>query len=184
MASTFIYTISQDIPGGVFNSKISSRLYLLITENITTQLLEISSAGDTLTIRFITDLPAKDKTTLDGDTTNPAGGLVGQSADFIEVTHNAQPVADYERIIVTADGIQSVTLNTQLKDGNGIAIKGDTELQVFAPDGLAPVNKSKDNLDGNGSGSFVIGPSFNRGVVYISINTKNLPDRQFEVQFE
>jgi len=188
MASTFIYSIAQDIPGGVFDSDISSRLYLLITENITTQLLEISSessgGGGTLTVRFITDLSAKDKTALDGDTLNPAGGFVGRSSDFIELTHNAQVINEYDRLLLTADGIQSATIDSQLKDGNGVAFKGETEQQVFAPDGLAPVNKSKDNLDGSGAASFVLGPSFNRGVVYVTVSTKNLPDRNFEVQFE
>jgi hypothetical protein len=186
MATTFVYSVTQDIPGGVFNGDISTRLANLIQKNIVTQLLEVSSTGDVLTIRFITDLSAAEKTILDGDTTNPAGGLVSQAADYAELTHveGAQTINEFDRIVVAANGIVSATIASQLKRGDGVSIKGKSEQQVFATDGLSPTNKSKDNLNTNGSATFIIGPSFNRGVVYVTVTTSDLPDRNFEVQFE
>lgn len=74
MSATHAYTISTDFPGGKANeSNLKDEISL---SGITIALDYISVVGDTITIVFKAVLPSADKTILDGDTTNPAGGLI------------------------------------------------------------------------------------------------------------
>lgn len=75
---TYSYTISTDFPGGAANaSKLQAEIEL---SGIATALDyvngPINTNGDTIDIVFAASLSAGDKTTLDGDATGPAGGLI------------------------------------------------------------------------------------------------------------
>jgi hypothetical protein len=183
MANTFVYSISKDIPGGVFTGSTSTRLYMLITDQISVQLLEISSADDILTIRFLSDLSAKDKTTLDGDQLAPAGGLVGACADYVEMSYNSQILNDYAEIKLPADGITSALISLQLRHGDGTLSQGDEELLDFNTLGLCPINKSSDNFNISGAATFVIGPCFNRGTIETTIAAKFYNERYLNAKF-
>lgn len=76
MASVFTYSIANDFPVGKVN--VSVLLAEIKESSITSDLERIDVDDDTLTVVFVNDLSAGDKTTLDGDTANPAGGLIAQ----------------------------------------------------------------------------------------------------------
>jgi hypothetical protein len=85
MSYTYTYSIPQDFPpdasgeGKVIPSQLAYEI-----ENssgsfeITTQLVDIQTIGDEIRITFADQLSAAEKTALDGDQTDPAGGLIAQ----------------------------------------------------------------------------------------------------------
>jgi hypothetical protein len=74
-ATKYTYSISQDIVAGAVDS---NRLTHEIDDSsIVTALQHIDTTGDELDVWFSDALSAGDKTTLDGDTTNPCGGIIG-----------------------------------------------------------------------------------------------------------
>jgi hypothetical protein len=73
-ATKYSYSIADDFPATGFNS---DRMVEDIEESaIVTALDRIASSGDNVDIWFVDALSAGDKTILDGDTSNPAGGLI------------------------------------------------------------------------------------------------------------
>jgi len=72
--TTYQYTISTDFPGGVVDTNVFARE--IEDSSIATALVRIDTFGDNIDIVFVDALSAGDKTTLDGDTTGPAGGLI------------------------------------------------------------------------------------------------------------
>jgi len=74
MATTYTYSVSLDFPGGAVN--IDNLTSEIQTSSIVTALDYIQRDGDVLQIVFKLALSAPDKTTLDGNTSNPAGGLI------------------------------------------------------------------------------------------------------------
>ena len=73
--TTYTYSISQDIiAGAVDPTRLSHEID---DSSISTALARIDTSGDTLDVVFADALSAGDKTTLDGDTTNPCGGIIG-----------------------------------------------------------------------------------------------------------
>lgn len=82
--TTYTYSLSNDFPGGAVNL---TALQIAITESgIATVLTGISQNGDVITITFADALSPADRTTLDGNQTHPAGGLIASTptAGFID----------------------------------------------------------------------------------------------------
>jgi hypothetical protein len=76
--TTYTYSISQDIVAG---AEDSGRLAQEIEDSsIATALLRIDTSGDVLDVVFADALSAPDKTTLDGNTSDPAGGIIGATS--------------------------------------------------------------------------------------------------------
>jgi hypothetical protein len=73
--TTYTYSISQDIVAGVVDPTRLS--HEIDDSSISTALARIDTSGDTLDVSFSDSLSAGDKTTLDGDTSAPAGGIIG-----------------------------------------------------------------------------------------------------------
>lgn len=74
MATLFTYSEANDFPNGSVNTeKLHDEI---LASAITVALLAVRKTGDVVEIEFKADLSAGDKTILDGDTTNPAGGLI------------------------------------------------------------------------------------------------------------
>lgn len=74
MAQTYTYSVSADCPSGQVHV---GNLRADIIANIASAVLQdITRDGDVLNIIFDVALSAGDKTTLDNDTTGPAGGLI------------------------------------------------------------------------------------------------------------
>lgn len=72
--ASYVYSVANDFPDGAVNpTKLDSEIR---ASSIVTALDGIVVVGDVLTIYFKAALSAPDKTTLDGNTTNPAGGLI------------------------------------------------------------------------------------------------------------
>ena len=81
MATTYTYSIAADFPDSSVNSdKLAQEIS---QSSIVTALDFIQRAGDTLDIVFKASLSTGDKTTLDGDTTGPAGGLIAAHDSII-----------------------------------------------------------------------------------------------------
>ena len=74
MATEFTYNISTDFPGGQVNTRTLQNE--ITASSITATVIKIDTVGDQLTIHFNTDLSAGEETTLDGDISSPAGGLI------------------------------------------------------------------------------------------------------------
>lgn len=75
MAETkYTYSIADDFPeAGIASDRLAQDIQ---NSSIVTALDRIGTSGDVCDIYFKDALSAADKTTLDGDTTNPAGGLI------------------------------------------------------------------------------------------------------------
>ena len=72
--ATYDYSITNDFPGGAVNT---ATLINELRTGIPTNLIDrVDTLGDTISLIFPTDLTSGEKTTLDGDTTGPAGGLI------------------------------------------------------------------------------------------------------------
>lgn len=75
--TTYTYSLSLDFPGGKMNS---SKLQIAIQNStIVTPLQEIDVAGNVVKIIFTDVLSVGDKTTLDGNTSHPAGGIIAST---------------------------------------------------------------------------------------------------------
>jgi hypothetical protein len=70
----YTYSVASDMPGGAINA--GNLLAELSISSIVTALERIDLDGDVLDIIYKDALSAGDKTTLDGDATGPAGGLL------------------------------------------------------------------------------------------------------------
>lgn len=68
------YSLSADFPGGAIDS--SNLVDEIAASSIATALSRIDVTGNSVSIVFASALSAGDKTTLDNDTTGPAGGLI------------------------------------------------------------------------------------------------------------
>lgn len=83
--TTYTYSLSQDFPGGQINT---TALQIAIQESTIAQvLLQIDVSGDVVSITFTNALAAPGKTTLDGNQSHPAGGLIASTptAQFLDV---------------------------------------------------------------------------------------------------
>ena len=182
MANSFVYSIANDIPGGEFGGEASNRLLELINNRIATPLANITSAGDVLTVTFVTDITVEEKTILDGDQLGPAGGAVGASADFVEITVNSVIVENGGELSLTPDGIESITLNFQLKNGLNEPKNAPQEprVRVFTG-GLIPINRIRTRLATDGTGSVIVGPTFSRGSIDLGFEFQALPFRSITV---
>jgi hypothetical protein len=176
MANSFVYSIANDIPGGEFSTDESNRLLALIGNRIATQLSNISATGDVLTVTFVTDITAAEKTALDGDQLAPAGGAVGACADYVELTVSSVIVNSGDELNLTPDGIESIALDFQLKDGFGVAKNAPQRprIRVFTG-GLIPITRTRARLGTDGTRSLIVGPTFSRGTIDLSFDFQNLP---------
>jgi hypothetical protein len=91
MAETsYSYTVSTDFPGG--NINVDNLKAEIQTSSIVTALERIDLSGDSVSIVFKDTLSTGDKTTLDGDTTGPAGGLIA--------SHDSTPIDDPQAVSI------------------------------------------------------------------------------------
>jgi hypothetical protein len=72
--TTYSYSLSADFPGGaIYEPNLRAEI---LASSIATVLSRITRSGNTINIIFANALTAGEKTTLDNNTTNPAGGLI------------------------------------------------------------------------------------------------------------
>jgi len=88
MATTFIYSIANDMPNGAVST--NSLLYEIEASDITASVDQIDTDNDALTIVFSTDLTSGEETILDGDTSNPAGGLLAAHKEATDISNGSQ----------------------------------------------------------------------------------------------
>lgn len=205
--ANYIYSISNDIPGGVFTSNASTILVLLCRDFITDNpLTNVGTVGDVLTISFQNPLSPADKTTLDNNTTGPSGGLLARCpADFeiifqpgahvettaqqalepYPVTENqvVNPFINQPTILfIDPNGIDVSTITLQYLDGYGNPASGFSNGIEFVSQAYLPLNTDAGNFDGFGQASFIVGPSFDYGVVPIFIFAQYLPFKGFQLR--
>lgn len=145
----YVYSVADDMPNGKVNTAhLSSEIE---ASSIETTLLDINTSGGSvawgvttggsLTISFDGTLTSAEKTTLDGDTTDPAGGLLAAH------DNNPTPMDQYWQGVVGAneqfaklsDAIAAGCTSIYMKNGTyvetsdivlpntgGIAIRGET----------------------------------------------------------
>jgi hypothetical protein len=76
--TTYTYSLANDFPGGLINVQ---KLELAIQySTIVTPLIGINTDGDVVQIIFSDALSGADKTTLDGNQSHPAGGLIASTS--------------------------------------------------------------------------------------------------------
>jgi len=110
--TTYTYSIANDIVAGACDAP---RLTLEIQESaITIALDRIDITGDELDVVFKNSLPAADKTVLDGDTTDPCGGIIG--------AHSGLPLEDP----TTDEGIPKVHINGPVDDDGSPVVAANT----------------------------------------------------------
>jgi len=153
MASIFNYTISEDvISGKVDSDRLIQEIGL---SAITIALDGVNVNGDALTVQFKADLPAADKTLLDGDTTNPCGGIIGN--------HSGLPLPDdvvsYVRACPTDNKNKHLFIKGVQFDA---ALNTDTNNDYALPEAMAlqgALAEVKDFTDGDYVELFVLNGS-------------------------
>lgn len=114
MAETaYIYSIQGDMPSGKVNTTKLARE--VVKSSISTQLARIDTDEDVLLIVFADALSVQDKTTLDGDTTAPAGGLLADHdhtkglrllmGDELDYQFVSVPVANEIQFVLVEDDV-------------------------------------------------------------------------------
>jgi hypothetical protein len=135
MTMVFNYTISEDVIVGKVNSdRLIQEIRLSAIE---VALDGVSVKGDELVVFFKADLSAADKTVLDGNTTGPCGGIIGN--------HSGEPLPDPK----TEDGVPLVAIDGPRKDIDKKAVL------VISPatDGfLSYITSRGDSESGRGEG--------------------------------
>lgn len=182
----YVYSIANDFPGGQFTGAISDRLNALINQEIPGDpLLNIGSDGVSVTITFQNSLTPAEKTILDGDQSNPAGGLIAKSTQFFDVVVGGNVIPDGETIQQVANGILSTTVTLQLKNGFGTPIGGSGQDPIdIDPNQLSPLTATS-GVFGPADGQFstIVGPTVLRGIVTLEIHSGSLPSRTLNVEF-
>lgn len=76
--TTYTYSIANDFPPGGGSGKINPSNFVseIQASSIVTALTGVNTDGDVASVFFKDALSVADKTTLDGNTTGPAGGLI------------------------------------------------------------------------------------------------------------
>lgn len=180
------YDIAKDFPGGEFNSDISNRLQTLILERIETQLVGgVNSDGMSVFLDFERELPPEQKTILDGDKSDPAGGLVAESTEYFSVLatgpNGSVEIMSGSVFQLASQGIFSARLDLQYRDGNGDPMNGRGDI-VVTTEGLAPVSDSGGQFGDSGEWSFTVEPTALRGRVPITLTSGSLPAVSFVVE--
>lgn len=181
------YSIASDFPGGTFNSDISNRLQTLIVERIETPLVGgVNSDGEgSVLLDFESELPPDQKTILDGDKTNPAGGLIAESCEYFSVVATGPngPVEIMSGSVfpLESNGVFSARIDLQYRDGNGDPMNGRGEIDIDTV-GLAPVSAAGGQFDGSGQWTFTVEPTTLRGKVPITLASGSLPAVSFVVE--
>jgi len=186
MTISYLYDISDNILGGLVTSNTIVRLTTLCRLNIATPLENISVTNGTLSLVFSGSLAAPEKTTLDNDTI-PAGGLIEQCADYIEILVAAIPRADFYTVHNNSDGFSSVDIVLQRKKGNGVNRLGTSEEVEIEMFGSIFMNNTIGNFDPlTGQFNLKLMPSKDRTLGFFSfmILTETLPTRVLSVHLD
>lgn len=120
---SYDYSLSADFPGGAIDC--ANLVDEIAASSIVTALNRIDSTGDSVSIVFASALSAGDKTTLDGDTTGPAGGLIAAHDN----EESNLPMAHTEDATLQTSDIRYHT-----NKGSG----SETILTLPSPKGLSP----------------------------------------------
>lgn len=182
----YVYNIANDFPGGVFTSAISNRLQTLCGEQIPGDtLLNIGSTETEVTLTFQDPLDASEKTILDGDTSNPAGGLIAKSTEYFDVMDGNNVVQDGATLQQQSDGILSTVLTLQLRNGNSTPIGGGGQAAIDINPSCPFEITATDGSFGavNGQFSITVGPTLQRGVITLVISSGSLPTRTVHIEF-
>ena len=103
--TTYTYSIANDFPSGKVNTtNFASEIE---ASSIVTALYGINTSGDEIDVIFKDALSVADKTTLDGNTTGPAGGLIA-------ATNNSSTSSSQSNVIsfeanISNDGVLNGT---------------------------------------------------------------------------
>lgn len=182
----YVYNIANDFPGGQFTPQISDRLHALIVEEIPGDaLLGIGSDGTDVTITFQNELSPEEKTILDGNQSDPAGGLIAKSTEYFDVLVSSAIVPNEGVVHQVSNGILSTAITLQLKNGNGTPIGGSGQDPIDVDPGtLAPISATEGSFGiADGQFSIIVGPTFSRGTVSLLIKSGSLPERTVHVEF-
>jgi len=196
MATTnYVYSVANDFPA---TGLASDRLAQEIQESsIVTALDRIDTSEDVCNIYFKDALSAADKTTLDGDTTNPAGGLLAAHSGeplpnavapvILEPTGNSAKNLQAYGVEFEADLNQSTSKSVQFdetRDVQGVSVQvvnhqpgpsGDTmRVAIEAPDGQGGWVEVRVLARGEATGSGCPVPT-NGNVIAVSEGTASLP---------
>ncbi len=181
----YVYDLS-DFPGGVFTSAISERLTALCASGIPDDpLLNIGSTETEVTLTFQDELSAGEKTILDGDQSDPAGGLIAKSTEYFDVMDGANIVQDGATLQQSSDGILSTSLTLQLRNGNQTPIGGSGQATIDVdPSTPFQVGPTSGNFGAvNGQFVLIVGPTTLRGIITVTFKSGSLPARTCNVEF-
>ena len=182
----YVYSIVNDFPGGVFTSAISDRLQALCEAQIPGDTLQnIGSDGTSVTLTFENALSGAEKTILDGNTSNPAGGLIAKSTEYFDVMDGVNVVMDGSTLQQQSDGILSTALTLQLRNGNGTPIGGSGQAAIdIDPGNLGPITATSGAFGAvNGQFGITVGPTLLRGIVALTVKSGSLPERHVNIEF-
>lgn len=187
MSYTYNYNIALNIPGGSITIDNISYLTNLIQSNIATSLIQVAEiTSGTLSVVFAQQLTVPEKTLLDNNTLDPAGGFINLSADYIEVNVDSAVINNFDIVEMIGDGLEHKAVILYHKDGSGQLRLGTTaEISITSPGGIIPINTSFGNFDPlTALFEFDILPTENRfrGQRSVLIVCNGLPSRAFLVK--
>lgn len=111
--TTYTYSKAVDFPSGIDTSHLRHEI---LTSSIVTSLQYINTNGDTVYVVFQNALSASEKITLDGNVSNPAGGLIATHDATVVHPGSLQGVytaeSDIEQGTTSNSYVTKVTLNT------------------------------------------------------------------------
>jgi hypothetical protein len=186
MITTYPYLISVNIPGGLVTADTIVRLTILCRINIVTPLAYIRVVDDILSIAFTDALSPTEKIVLD-ENTLPAGGLLEQCADYVEILVNALPIPNNAVLSYPSDGFSHLDFTLRLKSGDGNTRLGESPNTYLASIGVLLVDRENGVFDPlTGEITFRLMPSRARirGRFPLQINTENLPTRMVIIHME
>jgi len=204
MPFDYVYNVPADFYGGTFTSNSSANLQVLSDFLIPgTALTSIASGGATVTLTYAAELSAAQKTILDGDTSSPAGGIVGRCNDYLQVIYEdplpagatsldntyfaglpfPNLISDIPVLALLADGFTYVNLTLQYTRGDGITTVGYSNLLNTWPNSIITISEDQGTLNGSGQFLMRIGPSYDRGIIDLAINTAYLQPITVRVKF-
>jgi hypothetical protein len=97
--TTYPYTLASDFPNGQINAeKLENEIYASAITRALSR-IDVNTQAGTVDIVFLDALSAGDKTTLDGDISGPAGGLIA--------AHDNSPTPDHQEVTLANVGVTS-----------------------------------------------------------------------------
>lgn len=201
---TYLYNISSDLYGGFFSANTSTILSLLSSKLIpNATLINIEANAGIMSVEYNRELTTEEKIILDNNQTNPCGGIIGRSNDYIQMHYPTlpegviletaaelaeepypEPEAFTDLLYIPSNGFSVCPLHFHYIRGDGIHTSGyGNKIEVIPDGGSCTMTSDSGTLDANGEFQIQLGPTYNKGRYIFRVWTSFLPIISFAIRF-